>query len=102
MSYIARVALATDRLLNATLLGGSDTETISHHAARKAEGGRPWACGLCAVLAVLIQSRHCQRSLDDETPGLIASLRAGVCIFVAYGLVTWAAVKLALTMVGVR
>ena len=85
-TWIGRVGVAVDRVLNVLLLDGSDTETVSRHAAEAEVAGKRWGCVVCDVLSVLVQKHHCQLTLDpavQEARG--AAIRAGLVI--ALGLV---------------
>jgi len=59
------VAVANDQCLNA-LLGGSEHETVSAHAARARSEGRLWGCILCNWLLDKVQANHCATAYADE------------------------------------
>lgn len=65
MTYVLRVLIGVDQLLNA-ILGGLPDETISSRAAKAARKGRAWGCVLCRVLDIFHRD-HCERVIElDE------------------------------------
>jgi hypothetical protein len=63
--YFYNVMLAFDELGNA-LTGGDPGETISSRAGKAREQGQEWACVLCAFLAWVTQTNHCQQSIEPN------------------------------------
>lgn len=62
-----RVWKGLDRLVNA-LFGGSDEETISYRAAKRAAEGGRFGCLVCRLLD-LVQRDHCRIALDTDNKG---------------------------------
>lgn len=68
MRYLRNTGLALDRLLNAAILRGEPHETVSEHAAKEALQGKRWACRLCKWLHYTVEAKHCEKTLDPNTP----------------------------------
>lgn len=64
LSYLRRVFVAFDQLLNA-LLFGSEDETISSRIGKDARRGRKFACILCRVLD-WIDRDHCEKAIERD------------------------------------
>lgn len=64
-SWIMRVLIAFDRLMNA-VFRGKDQETISRRAARARGQKKRWGCLLCAFLDKL-DPGHCDREISINT-----------------------------------
>ena len=64
LSYLRRVFVAFDQLLNA-LLFGSEDETISSRIGKDARRGRKFACILCRVLH-WIDPHHCEKAIERD------------------------------------
>lgn len=77
--------MATDRWLNVFLFNGSDTMTVSMHAALADQAGRRWGCVTCSVLATLVQKSHCALTLDPNTKEAAgAAIRAGLVMIAGF------------------
>lgn len=90
-TWAGRVGMAFDRLCNAVVFDGSDTETVSHHTAIAAQEGKAWGCVGCWLLGVLVQKNHCGLTLDPSIPETTSgALRAGLVMAAATGLTVFA------------
>ena len=76
MEYVRNVIIGLDRFLNCLLFAGIPDQTISFHAARKAEDGKAWACILCRWLSATVEKDHCKKTLSDQQTQTSAGLRA--------------------------
>lgn len=76
MRYVRNATIALDRFLNALLLAGEPTDTISENSARNRH--KWWGCVLCKWLHWTVEREHCDKALlPHETP-----LRAGLLALV--------------------
>lgn len=65
MTYIMRVLVSIDQLVN-TLFGGFEDESISSRAAKAQLKGKKWGCVLCKILDK-IDKDHCKNNIElDE------------------------------------
>ena len=63
--FLAQLLISIDQVFN-TLVGGWADETLSAHAFRMKEQGKPWGF-LCGVINVLLwDRRHCENSYLAE------------------------------------
>jgi hypothetical protein len=63
--YFWNVLISLDQLLN-TLLGGDPDETLSSRMGKKVKQRKCWACKLICSLLDLIQSGHCEKSIERD------------------------------------
>lgn len=88
IAYLRRLGVETDVWLS-VLTGGPAGETISLRVARaRLNGSRP-ACLVCQVLSRLVERGHCAKQLNGKATAPDATLRAGIAIAVAFGLVVY-------------
>jgi hypothetical protein len=94
--YLHNAVVALDRLLNAWFWPDKDAPdtTLSLHAARDQAAGKRGGCVVCAILAAIVQRRHCERTLAGETTGTLAGLRAAMAMAALVGALHWAFVAL--------
>lgn len=65
MTYIMRVLVSIDQLVN-TIFGGFPDESISSRAAKAQLKGKKWGCVLCKILDK-IDKDHCIKNIElDE------------------------------------
>lgn len=93
-SYLTRVTDQTkslgrqiDEWANVAIYGGRPGQTVSEHAALDAATGKIGACVLCGLLSVIVQWRHCSRTLDPNGPPTppAAYVRAGLAFLILFG-----------------
>ena len=64
LTYLRRLFVAVDQLLN-TIFFGSEDETISSRIAKDRRRGRKFACVLCRILD-WIDRDHCEKSIERD------------------------------------
>ena len=64
LTYLRRLFVAVDQLLN-VIFGGDEDETISSRIAKDKRRGRFVGCVLCAMLD-WIDPNHCEKSLERD------------------------------------
>jgi hypothetical protein len=67
LDYLKRLGLAIDQVQNVALFNGSQTETVSHHAARAWRDGKKWGCVVCRFLSIVVERNHCAKQLDPNS-----------------------------------
>ena len=60
-----QIAIAIDQLINA-LIGGYADETLSSHAWRMEQQGKPWGCLRRVIDTLAFNSAHCYESYLSE------------------------------------
>lgn len=63
-SYVKRLGLAVDQLVNA-FTGGSEDETISSRVGRNAIAGKWWALVLERIIDAVIGKGHCRSAIGE-------------------------------------
>lgn len=61
-SYVKRLALSVDQLVN-TITGGDEDETISSRVGRNAVAGKWWALILERVIDAFLGKGHCRKAI---------------------------------------
>ena len=63
-SYVKRVALSVDQLIN-TITGGDEDETISSRVGRNAIAGKLWALVLERLIDAILGKGHCRDAVGE-------------------------------------
>lgn len=75
-SRLLQFGILEDEGLDVLAFDGKADMTVSTHAALAARAGKRWGCVLCAVLSVLVQHDHCEKTLTDAPLSTFDCLRA--------------------------
>lgn len=86
-SWLQRVGLSVDEVVNAIFFNGDPHQTVSVHAAVAARDGERWACIFCRVLDKIIEPGHCANQFNDEHTSVAASIRSALAFATALALV---------------
>ena len=79
-TYLQRVGLALDELLNVVLLNGRPDQTVSLNAALAERRGERWGCLLCKALAKVIEPDHCAKQFSGSPSSLMTAARLAVAL----------------------
>ena len=63
-SYLKRIGLSVDQLVN-TITGGSEDETISSRVGRNAIAGKLWALVLERLIDAIVGNGHCRDAVGE-------------------------------------
>ena len=63
-SYLKRLALSVDQLVN-TITGGSEDETISSRVGRNSIAGKLWALVLERLIDAILGKGHCRDAVGE-------------------------------------